>query len=51
MLIKGGNAGLRIVERNNKKRGTIYIQRAELAWLVGAVEEAMDVDTSEVYWD
>ena len=51
MLIKGGNTGLRIVERSNKKRGTIYIQRVEIAWLVGAAEEAMDVDTSEVYWD
>jgi hypothetical protein len=51
MLIKGGNAGLRIIERNKKKQGTIYIQRDELAWLVGAAEEAMDVDISEVYWD
>jgi Holliday junction resolvase len=41
MLIKGGNAGLRIIERNKKKQGTIYIQRDELAWLVGAAEEAM----------
>jgi hypothetical protein len=42
---------LRIVERSNKKQRSIYIQRDELAWLVGAVEEVMDVDTSEVFWD
>jgi hypothetical protein len=51
MLIKGGYAGLRMVERSNKKQGSIYIQRDELKWLVGAVEEAVDVDTSVVYWN
>jgi hypothetical protein len=51
MLIKGGYAGLRMVERSNKKQGSIYIQRDELKWLVGAIEEAVDVDTSVVYWN
>jgi hypothetical protein len=51
MLIKGGNLGLRIVERSNKKQGTIFILRDELAWLVDAVEEVVDVDSSEVFWD
>jgi hypothetical protein len=51
MLIKGGNYGLRIVERSKRKQGSIFIQRDEVAWLVGAVEEALDVETSEVFWD
>jgi hypothetical protein len=51
MLIKGGNLGLRIVERSNNKQGTIFIHRDELAWLVGAVEGVIEVDSSEVFWD
>jgi hypothetical protein len=34
-----------------KKDGTIFIKRDEIAWLVGAVEEALVVETSEVFWD
>jgi hypothetical protein len=51
MLIKGGNYGLRIVERSKKRQGTIFIKRDEIAWLVGAVEEARVVESSEVFWD
>jgi hypothetical protein len=51
MLIKGGNSGLRIVERGKNKQGSIFIRRDKISWLVGAVEEVLDVDTSEVYWD
>jgi hypothetical protein len=51
MLIKGGNYGLRMVERSKRKHGSIFIHRDEIAWLVGAVEVAVDVETSEVYWD
>jgi hypothetical protein len=51
MLIKGGNSGLRIVERGKRKQGSIFLQRDEIAWLVGAVEGVLDVDTSEVFWD
>jgi hypothetical protein len=51
MLIKGGNYGLRIVERSKRKQGSVFIQRDEAVWLVGAVEEAVDVETSEVFWD
>jgi hypothetical protein len=51
MLIKGGNAGLRIVERSKRKQGSIFLRRDELAWVVGAVEEVLDVDTTEVFWD
>jgi hypothetical protein len=49
MLIKGENSGLRIVERGKKKQGSIFLQRDEIAWLVGAVEEVLEVDTSEVF--
>jgi hypothetical protein len=51
MLIKGGNSGLRIVEKSKRKQGSIFLRRDELAWVVGAVEEVLDVDTTEVYWD
>jgi hypothetical protein len=51
MLIKGGKNGLRIVERRRKKQYSVFIQRDEVVWMVGAVEKAMDVETSEVYWD
>jgi hypothetical protein len=51
MLIKGGNHGLRIEERSKKKQCSVFIQRDEVVWMVGAVEKAMDVETSEVYWD
>jgi hypothetical protein len=51
MRIKGGNLGLRIVERSKHKQGTIFIHREELAWLVGAVEEVVELDSSEVFWD
>jgi hypothetical protein len=51
MLIKGGNYGLRIVERSKKRRGSIFIKRDEIAWLVGAVEEVLVVESSKVYWD
>jgi hypothetical protein len=51
MLIKGGNSGLRMVERGRIIRGSIFIQRDEIAWMVGAVEEVLEVDSSAVYWD
>jgi hypothetical protein len=51
MFIKGGNAGLRIVEKSKRKQGSIFLRRDKLAWVVGAVEEVLDVDTTEVFWD
>jgi hypothetical protein len=51
MLIKGGNYGLRMVEKGKKMQGSIFIHRDEINWLVGAVEVALDVETSEVFWD
>jgi hypothetical protein len=49
MMIKGGALGVRIVEKSNKRRRPIFIQRDELAWLVDAVEVAVDRETSEVF--
>jgi hypothetical protein len=51
MLIKGGNYGLRMVEKGKKMQGSIFIHRDEINWLVGAVVVALDVETSEVFWD
>jgi hypothetical protein len=49
--IKGGLLGVRIVEIRNKKRRSIFVHRDEISWLVGALEVAAEVDTSEVFWD
>jgi hypothetical protein len=51
MMIKGGALGVRIVEKSKKKQRSIFIQRDELAWLVEAVNDAVDRETSEVFWD
>jgi hypothetical protein len=51
VMIKGGALGVRIVERSNKKKRSIFVQRDELAWLVRSVEEVVDVEKSEVFWD
>jgi hypothetical protein len=51
MLIRGGDSGLRFVERSKKKQSSIFVHRDELAWLVSAVEEVMHVGTPEVFWD
>jgi hypothetical protein len=51
VLIKGGDLGVRIYERSKKKKSSIFVRRDELAWLVGALEEVVEVETSEVFWD
>ena len=51
VLIKGGATGVRIVERSHNKRTSIFVQRNELAWLVRSVEEVVELETSEVFWD
>ena len=51
VMIKGGDSGVRIYERSKKKKSSIFIRRDELAWLVGALEEVVEVETSEVFWD
>ena len=38
-------------ERNNKINRSIFLQRAEVAWLDSIVEELVAVKTSEVFWD
>ena len=51
VMIKGGALGTRIIERSNKKKRSIFIQRDEIVWLVRTVEKMVDVETSEVFWD
>jgi hypothetical protein len=51
VLIKGGATGVRIVERSHNKRRSIFVQRNELAWLVRTVEDIVEKETSEVFWD
>ena len=51
VLIKGGAIGVRIVERSIKKQRSIFVQKDELAWLVGSVEEVVDVEMFEIFWD
>jgi hypothetical protein len=42
---------VRIVEKSNKRQRSIFIQRDELAWLMGAVKATVDREMSEVFWD
>ena len=49
VLIKGGDSRVRIHKRSKKKKSSIFIQRDELAWLLGALEEVVEVETSEVF--
>jgi hypothetical protein len=49
--IKGGLMGVRIVEKRNNRQRSVWVHRDELSWLVGAVEKAANVETSEVFWD
>jgi hypothetical protein len=51
LMIKGGASGVRIYERSKKKKSSIFVRRDELAWLEGALEEVVEVETSEVFWD
>ena len=46
VLIKGGASRVRIFERSSKKQRSISVQRDELAWLVGLVEEVVELETS-----
>jgi hypothetical protein len=48
LSIKGGLLGVRIVEKRNNRQRVICVHKDELPWLVGAVEKAANVDTSEV---
>ena len=51
VLIKGGDSRVRIYERSKRKKSSIFVQRDKLTWLVGALEEVVEVETFEVFWD
>ncbi|KAE8009276.1 hypothetical protein FH972_005723 [Carpinus fangiana] len=51
MLVKGGAAGVRIFECSKGKQRSIFLQRDELAWLMGIVKEVVTGETSKVFWD
>ena len=51
VLIKEGDSGVRIHERSKKKKSSIFVRRDELAWLLGALEKVIEVETSEVFWN
>ena len=42
---------MRIFELRKRKQRSIFLQRDELAWLVGTVKEVVIVETFEVFWD
>jgi hypothetical protein len=51
LVVRGGNIGVRFYERNSKTNRSLFLQRAEVAWLDSVVEELLAVKTSEVFWD
>jgi uncharacterized protein YfaT (DUF1175 family) len=51
MLVKGGATRVRIFERSKGKQRSIFLQRDELAWLVGIVQEVVKEEASKVFWD
>jgi hypothetical protein len=51
LVVRGGNTGVRFFERTSKTNRSIFLQRAEVAWLDSVVEELVAVKISEVFWD
>ena len=49
LVVKGGNTRVKFFERNSKNNGSIFLQRAEVAWLDSVMEELIAVKTSEVF--
>jgi hypothetical protein len=49
--VRGGNTGVRINESSKKKKGSIFVRREELVWLVGALEVVVEADKPEIFWD
>jgi hypothetical protein len=47
MSIKGGNLGVRIVERSNRKQRSVFIHRDELAWLLGVVRKVANLSHTQ----
>jgi hypothetical protein len=51
LVVRGGNTGVRFYERSCKSNRSIFLQRAEVAWLDGVVEDLVAKKTTEVFWD
>jgi hypothetical protein len=51
LVVRGGNTGVRFYERNSKTVRSIFLQRAEVAWMDSVVEELVAVKFYEVFWD
>jgi hypothetical protein len=51
LVVRGGNTGVRFYERNSKTVRSIFLQRAEVAWMDNVVEELAAVKFYEVFWD
>jgi hypothetical protein len=51
LAIKGGNLGVRMVERSNGKHSSVFLLRDELVWMLGSMEVMERVGTSKVFWD
>jgi hypothetical protein len=51
LVVRGGNTGVRFFERNSKMNRSIFLQRAEVAWLDRVVDDLVAVKTAEVFWD
>jgi hypothetical protein len=50
-VIRGGNTGVRFFERCSKINKSIFLQRAEVAWLDRIVDKLVAVKTAEAFWD
>jgi hypothetical protein len=51
LVVRGGNTGVRFFERSNKINKSIFLQRAEVAWLDRIADKLVAVNTAEVFWD
>jgi hypothetical protein len=51
LVVRGGNTGVRFYERNSKTVRSIFLQRAEVAWMDSVVEELAAAKFFEVFWD
>jgi hypothetical protein len=51
LVVRGGNTGVRFYERNSRTVRSIFLQRAEVAWMDNVMEELAAVKFYEVFWD
>jgi hypothetical protein len=49
LVVRGGNIGVRFFERNSKMNTSVFLQRAEVAWLDRVVDDLVAVKTAEVF--